>query len=171
MGIFFRKFRVVSFCYGLLRNSSVCFGCFDIGSKHRNKPKFFVFGFTKQTETNAKQILFRFVSVRTEIYFCLLRGHPLSSFAAPDAGGVGLNRLFYRVGLRIQYIQMRTCTRRWKRKRSDSESVSGSGSSSFSFRGSDYGNSSGSTAGGRQSRGFYAPQLRGQHRDRSWPRW
>jgi hypothetical protein len=46
-----------------------------------------------------------------------------------------------------------------KRKRSDSESVSGSGSSSFSFRGSDYFNSSGSTAGCRQSRGFYAPQL------------
>ncbi len=60
----------------LFRNSSVCFGCFDIGSKHRNNPKYFVFGFTKQTETNAKQILFRFVSVRTEIYFCLFRGHP-----------------------------------------------------------------------------------------------
>ena len=58
------------------RNSSVCFGCFDMGLKHRNKPKYFVFGFTKQTETNAKQILFRFVSVRTEIYFCLFRGHP-----------------------------------------------------------------------------------------------
>ncbi len=27
-------------------------------------------------ETNAKQILFRFVSVRTENYFCLFRGHP-----------------------------------------------------------------------------------------------
>jgi hypothetical protein len=74
--VFFRKFRVVSVCFGLLRNSSICFGCFDIGSKHRNKPKFLVFGFTKQTETNAKQILFRFVSVRTEIYFCLFRGHP-----------------------------------------------------------------------------------------------
>jgi hypothetical protein len=69
--VFFRKFRVVSVCFGLLRNSSVCFGCFDIGSKHRNKPKLFVIGFTKQTETNAKQILFRFVSVRTENYFCL----------------------------------------------------------------------------------------------------
>jgi hypothetical protein len=68
--------NIVSVCFGLLRNSSVCFGCFDIGSKHRNKPKFLVFGFTKQTETNAKQILFRFVSVRTEIYFCLFRGHP-----------------------------------------------------------------------------------------------
>ena len=73
---FFRKFRVVSVCFGLLRNSSVCFGCFDIGSKHRNKPKRFVIGFTKQIETNAKQILFRFVSVRTENYFCLFRGHP-----------------------------------------------------------------------------------------------
>ena len=74
--VFFRKFRVVSVCFGFLRNSSVCFGCFDIGSKHRNKPKLFVIGFTKQTETNAKQILFRFVSVRTENYFCLFRGHP-----------------------------------------------------------------------------------------------
>ncbi len=77
--VFFRKFRVVSVCFGLLRNRSVCFGCFNIGSKHRNKPKFFAFGFTKQTETNAKQILFRFVSVRTEIYFCLFRGHPSPS--------------------------------------------------------------------------------------------
>ena len=59
--VFLRKFRVVSVCFGLLRNSSVCFDCFDIGSKHRNKPKLFVIGFTKQTETNAKQILFRFV--------------------------------------------------------------------------------------------------------------
>ncbi len=77
--VFFRKFRVVSVflvCFGLLRNRSVCFGFFDIGSKHRNKPKFLIFGFTKQTETNTKQILFQFVSVRTEIYFCLFRGHP-----------------------------------------------------------------------------------------------
>jgi hypothetical protein len=66
--VFFRKFWVVSVCFGLLRNRSVCFGCFDIGSKHQNKPKFFVFGFTKQTETDL-------VSVRTEIYFCLFRGH------------------------------------------------------------------------------------------------
>ncbi len=29
----------------------------------------FFFGFTKQPETNAKQILFRFVSVRTEFFF------------------------------------------------------------------------------------------------------
>jgi hypothetical protein len=37
--VFFRKFRAVSVFFGLIRNSSVCFGCFDIGSKHRNKPK------------------------------------------------------------------------------------------------------------------------------------
>jgi hypothetical protein len=80
--VFFRKFRVVSVCFGFLRNSSVCFGCFDIGSKQRNKPKLFVLGFTIQTETNAKQILFRFVSVRTEIYFCLFRGHPRFSLVS-----------------------------------------------------------------------------------------
>ncbi len=67
--VFFRKFRVVSVCFCLLRNSSVCFDCFDVGSTHRNKPKFFVFCFTKQTETNAKQILFRFVSVEPEFIF------------------------------------------------------------------------------------------------------
>ncbi len=50
--VIFRKFRVGSVCFGLLRNSSVCFGCYDIGSKHRNKPKMYIFGFTKQTETN-----------------------------------------------------------------------------------------------------------------------
>ncbi len=35
-------FQKILSCFGLLRNSSVCFGCFDIGSKHRNKPKLFV---------------------------------------------------------------------------------------------------------------------------------
>ncbi len=38
--VFFKKFRVVSVLFGLLQNRSVCFGCFDIGSKHRNKPNF-----------------------------------------------------------------------------------------------------------------------------------
>ncbi len=66
--VFFGKFRVVLVCFGLLRNSSVCFGCFDIGSKHRNKPKYLVFGFTIHTETNVKQILFRFVSVPTHLW-------------------------------------------------------------------------------------------------------
>jgi hypothetical protein len=56
------------------------FRLFRIGSKHRNKPKFFVFGFTKQIEkTQSKQILFRFVSVRTDIFFfvedTLVQGH------------------------------------------------------------------------------------------------
>jgi hypothetical protein len=57
--VFFRFF-------GLFRNRSVCFGCFETGSKHRNKPKKIVIGFAKQTENEPKQIEFRFVSVRTE---------------------------------------------------------------------------------------------------------
>ncbi len=69
-------FQKIPDCFGSFRNSSVCFGCFDKGSKHRNKPKNFFFGFTKQTETNAKQILFRFVSVHTEKFFFSFRGHP-----------------------------------------------------------------------------------------------
>ncbi len=83
---FFQKFRVISVCFGLLRNRSVCFGFFDVGSKHRNKPKFFLFGFPKQTETNAKQILFWFVSVRTENYFCLFRGHPTMGYGVSGKG-------------------------------------------------------------------------------------
>jgi hypothetical protein len=63
---------------GLFRFFSVCFDFFDIGSKHRNKPNFFVFGFTKQTKTKPKQILFQFVSFQTEIFVCLSRGHPSS---------------------------------------------------------------------------------------------
>jgi hypothetical protein len=63
----------------LFRNSSVCFNCFDIGSKHQNKPKyteFVCFGFTKQTETKPKQI---FVSVRTEcfVFVCPASGHQI----------------------------------------------------------------------------------------------
>jgi hypothetical protein len=52
---------------GLFRNVLKQFCLFwlfqYIGLKHRNKTKFYVFGFTKQTETQLKQILFRFVSV------------------------------------------------------------------------------------------------------------
>jgi hypothetical protein len=52
--VFFRKFMVVPVCFGLLRNRSVGFGCFDICR----------FETPKQTETSPKQILFRFVSVQ-----------------------------------------------------------------------------------------------------------
>jgi hypothetical protein len=65
--------------FGLFRNRSVCFGCFDIDPKHRNdrnKPKKYFIGFAKQTEKQPKQVEFRFVSIRTENLFCLFRGHP-----------------------------------------------------------------------------------------------
>jgi hypothetical protein len=55
--VFFRKFWVVSICFGLLRNSSVGFGCFGIGSRHRNKPKSFV-ETPKQTETDLVSVCF-----------------------------------------------------------------------------------------------------------------
>jgi hypothetical protein len=53
---FFRKFRVVSVCFGMLRNSSVCFGCFDIGSKHRNK-YFFWFHETNRNKRETDLVL------------------------------------------------------------------------------------------------------------------
>jgi hypothetical protein len=68
-----RVYQCLSVYFGLFRNSSVCFGCFDMDPKHRNEPK--------QTENQPKQIEFRFVSVRTETLFCLFRGHP--NWASP----------------------------------------------------------------------------------------
>ncbi len=44
----------------------VCFGCFDTGPKHRNKPKKNVFWFHETNEKQPKRIEFQFVSVRTE---------------------------------------------------------------------------------------------------------
>jgi hypothetical protein len=84
--VLFRQFRVGPVCFGLFRFVSVCFGLFRFVTKQTclfrlflyrfEQTEFFCFCYTKQTETNAKQILFRFVSVRTKIYFCLFRGHP-----------------------------------------------------------------------------------------------
>ncbi len=36
--------------FGLFRENSVCFGCFDTGPKHRNKPKKIFFGFARVAE-------------------------------------------------------------------------------------------------------------------------
>ncbi len=85
----FRKFRIVSVCLGLFRNSFVCFSCFEIGSKHRNKPKLFVFGFTKQNEAQPKQILFRF---EPNFCCCLFRGHLFVCFSCFDIGSKHRNK-------------------------------------------------------------------------------
>jgi hypothetical protein len=47
----------------------------------------------KQTETNPKQILFQFVSVRTKIYFCSFRGHPSLQLANLHAQLAGIRLL------------------------------------------------------------------------------
>ncbi len=67
--VFFRKFRVVSFCFGLLQNSYVCFGCFDICSKHRSKPKLFVIGYTKQTKQTRNRSCFGLFRFEPKIIF------------------------------------------------------------------------------------------------------
>jgi hypothetical protein len=56
--LFFFVFLVFSVCFGSLQNSSICFGCFDIGSKHRNKPKLFAFLFHKTNRNKRKTDLF-----------------------------------------------------------------------------------------------------------------
>jgi hypothetical protein len=71
--IFFIKFWIFSVRFETVLFVSV------VSIKVRNSEtnrKIFFWGFTKQTETNAKQILFRFVSVRTENIFFSFRGHP-----------------------------------------------------------------------------------------------
>ncbi len=63
--VFFWKFKVVWFA-----SKQFClFQLFGYRLETPKKPKFFAFGFTKQTETQLKQILFRFVLVRTEFFF------------------------------------------------------------------------------------------------------
>ncbi len=77
--IFFRKFRVVWVCLGLIQNSSVCFGCFDIGSKHcikRKQTKNFSFWFheTNRNTTETDLVSVCFGSNRN--FFPSFRGHP-----------------------------------------------------------------------------------------------
>jgi hypothetical protein len=78
--VFFLRF------FGLFRNRFVCFGCFETDPKHRNKPKKCFISFAKQTENQPKQIEFRFVSVRTEHFVCLFRGHP-TQYTVMGGGG------------------------------------------------------------------------------------
>ncbi len=96
----FWYFQIIYGCFGLFRNSSVCLSCFDLSSKHRNKPKqtkifgfwfwvsrnkpkFLVFGFefheTNQNTTKTDLVSVCFGSNRTEIFFFLFGGHPMQN--------------------------------------------------------------------------------------------
>ncbi len=68
-----KKFRIVSVRFETVLFVSVV--SIKVRNTETNRKTPF-FGFTKQTETNAKQILFRFVSVRTEKLYFSFRGHP-----------------------------------------------------------------------------------------------
>ncbi len=89
----------ISHCFSSFRNSSVCFGCFDIGSKHRNKPKIFFLvsrNKPKQTRNISCFGLFRFEpkyfffhfedtlpwSLKNKTYVCLETSH--SNYAAKE---------------------------------------------------------------------------------------
>ncbi len=50
--------EMFSVCFGLLRENSVCFGCFDFGPKQWNKLKKMFFGFAKQTKTDCVSVCF-----------------------------------------------------------------------------------------------------------------
>ncbi len=89
---FSEKFRVVSVCFGLCRNSSVCFSCFDIGSKHRNKLKqiknfCFWFHETNRNKTETDLVSVCFGSNLN--FFGLFRGHP--SLASAGYRGLGVH--------------------------------------------------------------------------------
>jgi hypothetical protein len=66
-------FRFVSVCFETCMFVSVV--SIHVRNTETNRKKYF-FGFVKQTETQPKQIEFRFFSVQTENIFCLFRGHP-----------------------------------------------------------------------------------------------
>jgi hypothetical protein len=68
-------------CFGLFRNSYVCFYCFDMGSKHPNRPKqnetFCVwFHETNQNKTETDLVLVCFGSNRN--FLCLFQGTGLN---------------------------------------------------------------------------------------------
>ncbi len=67
-------FPLVSVCFEM---PIYCFGSFRNGSKTPKQTEKLFFSFAKQTETELKQINFRFVSVQTETKNCLFRGHPI----------------------------------------------------------------------------------------------
>jgi hypothetical protein len=75
-----RPYIAFFYFFGLFRSSCVCYGCFEMDPKHRNKPnqpEKIVISFANQTENQPKQFEFRFVSVQSEKkIFCLFLGHP-----------------------------------------------------------------------------------------------
>jgi len=74
-------FRYFSENLGLFRLASKQFCLFQLFRYRFEIPKqteIFFFGFTKQTKTQPKQILFQFVLVWTKSFFCLFRGHRIS---------------------------------------------------------------------------------------------
>jgi hypothetical protein len=80
--VFFRKFRIVSVRFETVLFVSVV--SIKVRNTETNRKFFFSF-FTKQTETNAKQILFRFVSVRfsNRKYFFIISRTPYESTSVP----------------------------------------------------------------------------------------
>ncbi len=76
-------FQFVSVCFETVLFVSVVLIYVLNNATNRNKPKSFVFGFTKQTETQLKQILFRFVSVRTEFFFFFFEATLPETFPLP----------------------------------------------------------------------------------------
>jgi hypothetical protein len=64
-------FQKLPDCFGSFRNSFVCFGCFDTGSKHRNKPKkcFFWFHETNRNKRETDLVSVCFGSNRKLFFF------------------------------------------------------------------------------------------------------
>jgi hypothetical protein len=91
VGLHAKKFNFTSFSTIFLYLFSVCFETDLFVSvvsiwirnteTNRNKPKKECISFAKQTENQPKQVEFRFVSVRTENFVCLFRGHPTCMFS------------------------------------------------------------------------------------------
>jgi hypothetical protein len=111
-------FQKIPDCFGSFRNSLfVSVVSIKVRNTETNR-KFCCFCFTKQTETNAKQILFRFVSVRTEKFYFSFRGHPTCHSFLLINLKVMLNRMrkvfFHNTSTRLCWIRIRSSIRTYQ---------------------------------------------------------
>ncbi len=69
--LFYSLQKKIADCFGSFRNSSVCFGCFDKGSKHRNTPKnfFVLFHKTNRNKRETDLVSVCFGSNRKILFF------------------------------------------------------------------------------------------------------
>jgi hypothetical protein len=75
--LFYFILPCTGFVFGLFRNKSVCFGCFETDPKHRNKPKKYFWVSRNKPKINRNRFCFGLFWCEPK-KICLFRGHPTS---------------------------------------------------------------------------------------------